>query len=218
MPHKNIKKYKEYQKIYRIKNKDKISAQQKKWRSENREKIKKYYKEYYLKHRILSNKVLLTEEEKKEKRKIYWQKWYLKNKDKKILANKKWIKNNKQKRRNSQNKYQKTRRQNDYKFKLEQNIGNFIKLSIKEKRKGMRWEKIVGFTLDELIKHLEKQFTPKMNWDNYGLYWHIDHKKPRSWFKYNNINDIEFKKCWSLSNLQPLKANENFKKGNRYES
>jgi hypothetical protein len=56
-----------------------------------------------------------------------------------------------------------------------------------------------------------------MTMENYGSYWHIDHIKPRSLFTYTSIEDEQFKKCWALSNLQPLEALENIRKGNKYE-
>jgi 5-methylcytosine-specific restriction endonuclease McrA len=74
---------------------------------------------------------------------------------------------------------------------------------------------LVGYTVNELINHLEKQFDGKMSWDNYGSYWDVDHRKPRSLFHYENAEDPEFKECWSLKNLQPLEHKENLRKGNR---
>ena len=50
--------------------------------------------------------------------------------------------------------------------------------------------------------------------DNYGK-WHIDHIKPISSFNINGINSDDFKKCWSLNNLQPLWAKDNLQKGNK---
>jgi hypothetical protein len=84
----------------------------------------------------------------------------------------------------------------------------------KEKR---QWEKLVGYSVADLIAHLEKQFKPEMNWDNYGTYWHIDHVKPKSWFAFQSAEDQSFRECWALSNLQPLEAKLNISKGNRYE-
>ena len=43
---------------------------------------------------------------------------------------------------------------------------------------------------------------------------HIDHIKPQSLFNLQDINDV--KKCWSLSNLQPLWAADNLAKSNFY--
>ncbi len=53
-----------------------------------------------------------------------------------------------------------------------------------------------------------------MSFENYGE-WHIDHVVPASNFSYDSFEDKEFKDCWALSNLQPLWAEENLKKGDR---
>jgi hypothetical protein len=45
----------------------------------------------------------------------------------------------------------------------------------------------------------------------------IDHITPDSWFEYNSTEDRDFKKSWSLDNLQPLWKAENASKGNKYE-
>ena len=95
-------------------------------------------------------------------------------------------------------------------------ISNQIRDALKGKKAGRHWESLVDYTLQDLMAHLESLFEPWMNWENYGK-WHIDHKRPKSWFKYKDAEDPEFKKCWSLNNLQPLEAKKNFKKNNLYE-
>jgi len=60
--------------------------------------------------------------------------------------------------------------------------------------------------------HLEGKFEKGMSWANYGK-WHIEHKIPIQAFNVTTIECEDFKKCWSLSNLQPMWAIENFKKG-----
>ena len=85
---------------------------------------------------------------------------------------------------------------------------------MKSKKAGQRWETLVNYTLTDLISHLENQFKPDMSWENYGK-WHIDHCRPISWFK---RTEEEVLKAWELSNLQPMWANENLIKGNRWES
>ena len=89
-----------------------------------------------------------------------------------------------------------------------------IRRSLGTDKNGAKWEEVVGYSLDELKSHLEKQFQPGMTWDNYGK-WHIDHIKPISSFNINGINSDDFKKCWSLNNLQPLWAKDNLQKGNK---
>ena len=75
---------------------------------------------------------------------------------------------------------------------------------------------ILGYTVDELKTHLESLFLPNMAWNNYGKNgWEIDHITPDSLFKYNSFEDEDFKKSWALSNLQPMWASDNRRKGNR---
>ena len=97
------------------------------------------------------------------------------------------------------------------KSKLNDNIGNSIRIALKGKKAGRHWETLVGYTLNELIGHLEFLFDELMSWQNYGSYWHIDHIKPQSLFTID-----EFKQCWALDNLQPLEAIANMRKSNKY--
>ncbi|KKL15741.1 hypothetical protein LCGC14_2502560 [marine sediment metagenome] len=53
-----------------------------------------------------------------------------------------------------------------------------------------------------------------MSWENYGFYgWHIDHIKPLCLF--NLSDEKQFNKACHYTNLQPLWAEENLKKGGR---
>lgn len=71
---------------------------------------------------------------------------------------------------------------------------------------------LLGCTVEELRAHLEKQFTSGMTWDNYGE-WHVDHIKPVT--KFNLVDPAEQLLCFHFSNLQPLWAKDNIRKGNR---
>lgn len=79
------------------------------------------------------------------------------------------------------------------------------------------WQELTGYSLDQLKAHLEKQFDSKMTWENYGSYWHVDHKIPVTAFNFEHAEDIDFKRCWALKNLQPLEAKRNISKGNVLE-
>lgn len=72
----------------------------------------------------------------------------------------------------------------------------------------------LGYTSQELIQHLERQFLPGMTWDNSNK-WHVDHIQPLSSFKYESVNDEAFKQAWALSNLRPLWASDNLTKYNK---
>lgn len=73
----------------------------------------------------------------------------------------------------------------------------------------------IDYTMDELRTHLENQFDDWMNWGNHGL-WHIDHIIPVASFDFTSMEDEDFKKCWALENLQPLKDTENMRKNHYY--
>lgn len=71
---------------------------------------------------------------------------------------------------------------------------------------------ILGYSVDDLIRHLESQFEPWMTWDNYGK-WEIDHIVPDSFYNYSSIYDVAFRESWKLSNLRPLEKSLNASKG-----
>jgi len=84
----------------------------------------------------------------------------------------------------------------------------------KKDKGGRRTFDILGYTADDLKSHLERQFLPGMSWDNYGMFgWHVDHIVPLSAHNYATTEDADFLRAWSLNNLRPLWANENWSKG-----
>ncbi len=106
------------------------------------------------------------------------------------------------------------RRKNSLKWRLNRRISGGIWCSLKNGSKnGRHWEDLVLYNLVQFKKNLEKQFDEFMNWNNYGTYWHIDHIIPISAFNFNKPEDLNFKRCWALSNLRPLEKKENFTKG-----
>jgi hypothetical protein len=68
-----------------------------------------------------------------------------------------------------------------------------------------------GYTPEQLIQRIECQFQEGMSWNN-RKEWHIDHKKPISMF----IESTEPRIINMLCNLQPIWANENLSKSNKY--
>lgn len=107
--------------------------------------------------------------------------------------------------------YQRKKNANPH-WKIRNRMHTAIGQSLRGCKSGRSWEKLVGYTLVELVAHLESKFLPGMTWGNIGK-WHIDHKIPRAAFSYTATDDFAFKECWALTNLQPLWALDNFKKG-----
>lgn len=76
---------------------------------------------------------------------------------------------------------------------------------------GRSWKTFVPYTLAQLMEHLERQFLPRMTWENQGE-WHIDHVRPLSSFKFDKPEDAAFQEAWALSNLRPLWGLDNIRK------
>ena len=72
---------------------------------------------------------------------------------------------------------------------------------------------MVGCSLGELVKHLEKQFLTGMSWENFGM-WHIDHIRPCASFDLENLSQAKL--CFHYSNLQPLWALDNLRKSSTF--
>jgi hypothetical protein len=126
-----------------------------------------------------------------------------------------WIKNWHKKNRKKINKYYRTKLQSNPHLRVSANISRNIAYSLKNGKSGLHWEILVGYTRQQLVAHIESLFLPNMTWKNYGA-WHIDHVIPKSHFNITSHECVDFKKCWALSNLQPLWESDNCSKGNRF--
>jgi hypothetical protein len=89
-----------------------------------------------------------------------------------------------------------------------------IKRGLREGKAGRSWRDLIGYSVEALTDHLERQFLPGMSWENMGD-WHIDHRQPLVSFKFGTVDDPEFKAAWALTNLQPLWNVDNWSKGGK---
>lgn len=97
---------------------------------------------------------------------------------------------------------------------VRKSILSYVRRGTKMNRK---WATLLGYDTITLCSHLERQFDGQMNWENYGSYWHIDHIKPVALFAFTTPDCPAFRECWALTNLRPLEAKENQRKGCKYE-
>ena len=90
-------------------------------------------------------------------------------------------------------------------------FSSIIRDAIKRDGASETIERECGYTIAELVKHMESLFTDGMTWEVFctGRI-HIDHIRPVSSFDLSN--DDEFKECWGIENLQPLWAEDNLSK------
>lgn len=118
--------------------------------------------------------------------------WYLKNRELSI-------------KRACQRQKEKRTERNDYLRKYYKNKPyiytwrSLIYRTVTEKTNNTY--ELLGYTYDELKKHLESLFTEGMSWENYGE-WHVDHIKPLISFNKDTHPSI----VNALINLQPLWA------------
>jgi hypothetical protein len=130
----------------------------------------------------------------------------------KLIHAKKYFVENHDKIKEYQKKYKANRRKNDFLFKLADNMRTRVYRFLKknEIHKTNRTFDLVGCSPLELKKHLEEKFIDDMCWDNQGK-WHIDHITPLSSAK----TEEELYKLCHFTNLQPMWATDNIKKGSK---
>jgi ribosomal protein S25 len=166
--------------------------------------------------REVATKKYFSKPETKERLKKNHKKWSEQNKEHLKQYIKEYRKNNVDKIRQIKRDYERYRKASDPAYKLISNFRTAIYQVLKENNveKNKHYFDILKYTPEELISHLEKQFTDSMTWENYGE-WHVDHRMPISSFNFESVDDDSFIKCWSLENLQPMWGNENIIKGSK---
>ena len=150
---------------------------------------------------------------------ICQKKYVLKNKERISLGIKKWVQNNRKKSNKIKTKwrlknpnYHKNWLKSNIKNKITHNLRCRINVAVKRATKSKKTMELIGISIENLWIHLEKNFKPGMTRENYGL-WHVDHIRPCSSFDLSKPE--EQSKCFHYSNLSPLWAEENLKKGNK---
>lgn len=132
-------------------------------------------------------------------------KWRFKNPEK-VIEYKEYFKN-----------YKNRRLLNPH-IKLTGNLRNRIRMAIKRNQttKFNNSFELIGCSPSFMVNWLEYQFSPEMNWNNYGKYWEIDHVIPCSFFELKEREE-QFK-CFNWRNCRPLEASENSKKRDKIQN
>jgi hypothetical protein len=206
---------KDYDKIYREENKEKISDYKKEWYSKNKENVKERVKDWKE-----ENKEALKEYTKKyrEENKDNLKKWREENKEKIREQRKKYREQN----RDKISQYENKKRKEDPLYWLRSNIRSSISTMLNRKgyTKNSKTIEILGCSFEEFFLYLESKFEPWMTWDNRGLYngtsnfgWDIDHIIPIS----SGLTEEDIIKLNHYTNLQPLCSyyNRDIKKNNQ---
>ena len=190
--------YRERARDYRKRNPDKVKEQNDR---RTKEYIREKSKEYYKRH---SEKI-------KPIARIKVREYYRNNREKCIACATESRKRNIDKVKIRQRAWQKRSFKENPERKIAANLRRRLHRALSGKRRAGSAVRDLGCSVGELMKWLEGKFVEGMSWDNYGPIWHVDHINPLSSF---DLTDTEqFKLASHYTNLQPLFASDNIKKG-----
>lgn len=113
--------------------------------------------------------------------------------------------------RNYHNEWYKTKRHTEPRYAISFRFRAAIRRVLNGGKRGRKWESLVGYSLADLMAHLERQFLKGMTWDNRGE-WEIDHITPLALFNFDSAEHPDFRAAWALTNLRPIWADDNRKK------
>ena len=183
----NPEYYKRYSKIWKENNPERKKENDKQYRKRNRERIRERDKLFYKNNR------------------------------------EKWVEQGRQRRKNNweeikryQNQWSRNKRKTDLRFNLNNRMSFAIWNVLKNNKAGKKWEDLVEYTLNDLIKRLKRTMPKGYTWQDFldGKL-QIDHIIPKSIFNFTKHNHTDFKRCWDLKNLRLLPAKENLIKGSK---
>ena len=189
-----------YSLAYRLRDPKKWADRQRRYYTKNQGRLSEYKKEWAAEH----------QEELSAARKKYHQQ----NRGRitsRMLA---WVHNNRDRRNATMREYRAKRSASDPGFRMRHILATRLCGLLRFKgTKSASTLSLLGCSIEELKRHLQLQFRPGMSWDNYGE-WHIDHKRPCASF---DLADPEQQRaCFNFSNLQPLWAVDNMRKGAKH--
>lgn len=98
--------------------------------------------------------------------------------------------------------------------RLYQRLGGRIYAALSGRAsKSFRTAELTGCSIENLKLWLAQKFQPGMTWENFGE-WHIDHIRPCSSFDLTCPQ--QQRHCFHYTNLQPLWARDNLRKGAKW--
>lgn len=207
---KNAERLRESVRIYRLKNREILLSRRRELYLKNREKLREQARNYYWRH---------CEKNRARGRDLYRRSPPRRN----ITEAQKASAREKCRRYRAKHKErlqaeERNRVASDPAYKFTRILRSRVGKAVKEQYAGKAFKTmdVIGCGVHELLAHLEKQFLPGMDWNNYGREgWHIDHVIPCAAFDLSKAE--QQKKCFHFSNLRPAWARHNEAKASRIE-
>ena len=117
---------------------------------------------------------------------------------------KKYDKKYKGSHKNEASNYRKIKWKNDPKYRLRVMLRSRFHFELKKSNisKQNKILTLLGCTIEEFKRYIEKQFKLEMNWENHGFVWELDHIKSCSSFNLTKLEEQQ--RCFHFTNMQPL--------------
>lgn len=207
-------------KLWRSRNKDRVRSYSLKTNEQSRDKLKAYRAAWYLANKEKKNRQSRENYSKRIKTIKSSPDEYKNHLEKIRRRSKEWRNKNPDRfrahlRKSGRKRYAERKLGLHPEEHIAQAMRSRLRAALKERK--FPKQKITNLTScsrGELIRHLESRFQAGMTWKNYGN-WHIDHKRPCASF--NLLESDQVKACFHFTNLQPLWATDNLRKGRRIE-
>lgn len=183
----------------------------------NRESVLSYKRTYYaenVEQIRAKSRVRYEDEAFRAETQARSREWRKANPERKAEANKLWAQANPDK-MSAYFRRSKAKRRENPSHRLYSSISSQLRAELNGQKGRRKWESLVGYSRDDLIAHLERQFVRGMSWDNYGAAWHVDHITPQVLFELAAVDIATVRACWALGNLRPLWSGDNISKGAR---
>lgn len=188
------------------------SKQNAAWYINNKNTVDARNLQYYInnKEAVLKQRAIkaASDPSYKQNKKLIYKRWIAKNLDKK----KEYQAAYRVKNRRKLAKAYTLRIKNDLVFRLKAGLRSRLIHAIKNNHKAGSAVKDLGCSISELRTYLENLFQPGMTWSNWSRTgWHLDHIVPLHSFDLSDREQL-LKAC-HYTNLQPLWAEDNIRKG-----
>jgi len=192
--------------LYQLQKKEHIKSYQKQYREKNKERLfemRRIYRE--------NNKEVIALRKKK---------YASSNREKLRNKGRLYVERNRERVSKYRSEYKLRRWRTDPFFRLKENLRNRLYSFLSGRDKSINTMNLLGCDLEQLKTHIQSKFYPhpetgeQMTWSNYGR-WHVDHIKPLAKFDSSNLEHQKI--VMHYTNLQPLWAIDNLKKGARFD-
>ena len=180
-------------------------------REAGRKSMERARRENPEKYRAIDRERYKTDPSRKE----YPARWYAENKELAAETQRRWVAANIEKVREYHRGYCRDRRKADPKFAMRLRVRDRITTALKRRGydKGSPTADMIGCDWDVFSKYIESQFVDGMGWHNRNE-WHLDHIVPLA----SSSTVSEMEKLCHYTNLQPLWATDNMRKGAKLHS